>query len=852
MLLSIPVLHSQSAGVITGTVADSSNKMPVAGVIVQLVSPQNRILAYTVTADNGVFSLRNNDSTGVLLFKSMGYRQYTVPVSKTVSPLNILLVAEPVQLRDVVIKAPDILLKGDTLVYNVDKYADAQDRTIADVLKKMPGIEVDDGGQIKYNGKPINKFYIEGSDFLEGRYGLATNNISHRDVQNVEVMENHQPVRALQGVEYSENAGINIRLKEDAKLRWVGVVNGGAGFSPFLYDASLFAMRITKKFQNMETARLNNTGWNPASQSLRYVYDDMFGYSNRQDLSPDYISVDNVSTPLADKRTRFNRSTFFNTTNSLRLNSEYEIKTNITYSGDKLNSAYNSGVEYFDSSISPLVETGDITSRKHDFSGQIILQTNKPALFLKNNFLFDAGLNTAASNITGSYIIGQKTETPVYRFSNDLQLAKRINNRILTVTSHNRFERKPHSLSVENGEKQYFQNATTTNFQSVTEASYGWIFGQWQIRSRVGVKYDFSGVESELNGINFDSYSLVNDSYLTVLNGYLRADAIYENKRLRINPYVVTNYYAYRFDDNRTEKSNHVFVSPSFFALYRFTARLELFANVKYALIAPTTNIFYRGLIMSNYRYLNAGYPSFDAGEKRSATVSLRYRNPVSSVFANVETGYGKDNAALVNNQIFDADQIITTYYPASNCSDNFHVNGSISKGIAYGKIRIGIDAGYFNVNTTTMRNSSIVAYELDMLSVEPKIKGTFAKWLTVNYAVSLNKNIMNIKDNSAASSYANLKQALNITFLPTKKLQINVGGEHYYSLFNDDTANNLILPDIGARWVISDKIDLNISATNLLNETNYRYSRYGTLNETIVLYRIRPRNIVVSLQMQF
>ena len=66
------------------------------------------------------------------------------------------------KLKDVVVKAPSIRQRGDTISYNVASFADANDKSLADVLKKMPGIEVSDKGEIKYNGKAINKFYIEG------------------------------------------------------------------------------------------------------------------------------------------------------------------------------------------------------------------------------------------------------------------------------------------------------------------------------------------------------------------------------------------------------------------------------------------------------------------------------------------------------------------------------------------------------------------------------------------------------------------------------------------------------------------------------------------------------------------
>jgi hypothetical protein len=83
----------------------------------------------------------------------------------------------PTEIREVIVRAPAVTRRRDTLTYTVAKYADVTDRSIGDVLRKMPGIEVAKSGEVKYNGKAINKFYIEGLDMLEGRYGIATNNV---------------------------------------------------------------------------------------------------------------------------------------------------------------------------------------------------------------------------------------------------------------------------------------------------------------------------------------------------------------------------------------------------------------------------------------------------------------------------------------------------------------------------------------------------------------------------------------------------------------------------------------------------------------------------------------------------
>ena len=95
---------------------------------------------------------------------------------------------QQMELKEVTVKADKIRQHGDTLSYLVGAYQQQGDRVIGDVLKRMPGIEVSESGAIKFNGKAIKKFYVEDMDLLQGRYGLATNNINASDVASVQVL----------------------------------------------------------------------------------------------------------------------------------------------------------------------------------------------------------------------------------------------------------------------------------------------------------------------------------------------------------------------------------------------------------------------------------------------------------------------------------------------------------------------------------------------------------------------------------------------------------------------------------------------------------------------------------------
>ena len=119
---------------IVGVVTDGESAEPVAGAIVQAVGSK----VYTFTDSDGCFSL--NVEARQIRVQSMGYRSVEADVVD--SPMHIKMKPEATQLRDVIIKAPDIIQKSDTLVYPMSKWAQAQDRNLADVLRRLPGVAV--------------------------------------------------------------------------------------------------------------------------------------------------------------------------------------------------------------------------------------------------------------------------------------------------------------------------------------------------------------------------------------------------------------------------------------------------------------------------------------------------------------------------------------------------------------------------------------------------------------------------------------------------------------------------------------------------------------------------------------
>lgn len=126
-----------------------------------------------------------------------------------------------------------VTIKGDTLIYNADSFKNGSERKLEDVLKKLPGVEINEDGQIEVEGTTVNKLMVNGKDFFDGDTKLATKNIPSNAVDKVQVLRNYSEVGQLKGVQNNQdNVAINIKLKEGKENFWFGNITAGAGNAP--------------------------------------------------------------------------------------------------------------------------------------------------------------------------------------------------------------------------------------------------------------------------------------------------------------------------------------------------------------------------------------------------------------------------------------------------------------------------------------------------------------------------------------------------------------------------------------------------------------------------------------------
>ena len=254
---------------ISGIVTDSlQNPLDVANVVAINNNTQT-LDGFGITTPEGKFKINVKKNTAYIVKISyLGFETQEIQIETKEEDifLEVSMLLQPESLDEVelVYEIP-ITIQGDTIVYNTDSFVSGTEKKLADVLKKLPGIEVNDDGEIEVEGKAVTKVMVEGDDFFDGDSKLASKNIPANALDKVEVLRNYNEVSQLSGLTNNQdNVALNIKLKEGKKKFWFGEVTGGLGPDE-RYVAHPKLFYYSPKFSLSVLTDLNNVGEVPFS-----------------------------------------------------------------------------------------------------------------------------------------------------------------------------------------------------------------------------------------------------------------------------------------------------------------------------------------------------------------------------------------------------------------------------------------------------------------------------------------------------------------------------------------------------------------------------------------------------------
>lgn len=253
---------------ISGIVKDKNDNLPLPQVSIRLLSAKDSTFVTGISSkDNGTFSLKvPKAGSYIAAFSFLGYRNAYEPVqlSKGQPRRNlgdILLGSNDVLLQEAVVvgKAPEVVVKEDTVEFNADSYKTQPNSVVEDLLKKLPGVEVDSEGKITHAGKEITKILVDGKEFFSDDPKVASKNLPVDIIEKLQVVDRKSDLARLTGVDDGEEETvINLTIKKGMKRGWIGNVTGGYGLDG-RYEAGAMLNHFFGDNQVTILAGSNNT-----------------------------------------------------------------------------------------------------------------------------------------------------------------------------------------------------------------------------------------------------------------------------------------------------------------------------------------------------------------------------------------------------------------------------------------------------------------------------------------------------------------------------------------------------------------------------------------------------------------
>ena len=249
-----------------GTIKDEKNVALDMANIMAINQLTKAMDAYAITNEAGKFVLNLKANTAYTIKASyIGFQSFEKTVNTTATNMVFpIVLTEGTQLKDVeVVHEMPVTISGDTIIYNSDSFTNGTERKLEDVLKKLPGVEVNKDGEIEVEGKKVQKVMVEGKDFFDGDTKLATKNIPADALDKIQVLRNYNEVSNLKGLENNEESiALNIKLKEGKKNFWFGDMTAGIGVGHeeerYIINPKLFY--YNPKFSLNFIGNINNIG----------------------------------------------------------------------------------------------------------------------------------------------------------------------------------------------------------------------------------------------------------------------------------------------------------------------------------------------------------------------------------------------------------------------------------------------------------------------------------------------------------------------------------------------------------------------------------------------------------------
>lgn len=878
---------------LSGIVKDSIGNTLEAANIIALNKETNTLKSYSITNEKGEYQLQLNKGSDYNLKVSfIGYNSISLDVTPAIYKGEIIkdftLYEDNSQLDEVLLTYEmPVTINNDTIVYNSDSFKTGTEKKLGDVLKNLPGVEINADGQIEVEGKQVMKVMIEGKDFFDGDSKLAAENIPSDAVDKIEVIKNFSEIVQLKAVtNNADNIVINLKLKEGKKNFWFGDLTAGGGLEDrFLIHPKLFYYS-PKKSINIFTD-INNIGKIPFTPKDYYNFTGGLSKSSASSGTSFNMASDNLELSLLKNNKAKAISTKFGAANlSYSASKALDLNGFFIFSRNEVDLLEKSTTQF---TIDNLIEQSQKGTSQNNTLG---LAKFSSAYKPNSNFQFDYDLFIKLSNqdetndIISSFndvenVIGTET-------NNDQFSIKQKANMYYTLNADNILAS---SIQYELANKNPFYNASfwdlginpsTTALPFSNVLPYNMTQEDYTINqdksihtNKLDTKVDYYYLLNDKSNLNFTlgstlSHQKFNSSiFQTLDDGSIEnfTDPIFSNQdvtynfsdvflalhyklalgKFMFNPGISIHNYGLKNEQlGGVFSSNDTMVLPSFYVNLQLqkseSLRLTYFKTAEYSDI----NKIAEGYIFNNYNSLFQGNRTIANG--LYDTFKLSYFSFSLFNYTNVyaSLGYSKKKDDIKNNSVFN--QINTISTPINSLLDDETFSANASWGRTFGKYKVNLkinieQANYYNIINDVQQKSEALTqnYTVSMLTKYKKAP---------NFEIGYTRTINDYNNTNSETTFYTDKPFANMKAKFLKHFSFKSEYSFYNYQNKNQSINTYSFWDANLNYQHEDSNwEYTLGLTNILNTESLNQDQFNQNYSSSSQYFIQPRYTVFSIK---
>ena len=780
---------------ISGTVKSDSNKTPLESATVYLErAKDSSLVTYTISDKNGNFSLEGKtyDKQLDLLISYVGYKTYkkSILINKaeiSLPPINMLVDNNALDAVIVKSRAP-ITIKKDTLEFNVKSFKTKKDANVEDLLKQLPGVEVDETGKITVNGKDVNKILVNGKPFFGNDPTITTRNLTKELIEKVQITDTKTKAEAFAGEEGDkENKTINLTIKEENNKGVFGRVAAGGGTDKRYEFAGMLNV-----FDNDQRVSILAGGNNTNSAGFSFgEIQKMFGRGgsisfNRGAGGNNSFSIDGRSFGGGQGITA---SKNIGANYADKIGKKVDVSADYFYSGsnsDNKNSTQRENIlpdtRFFSDSNTSTYNESDNHSANLEFEVEI---DSTFKIDIEPSFRKSLSRNTYSSNeetrdvsdvLTNDSDVASFVETTGTNFSNEIDVTKRFGDKgaFFRLSLDNEFDNVDTDDSVNSETNVYGTTPETTIRDQFTDGERKLTSFSTSATYRLPLKgkeifldfrYNYRSDKRDNRRSTYDFDNGTQD--YTVFNNELSTD--FENNNNRSTPglslgfrkekwsFTLRSGYVFRTLENKDMLRPLLSLKRNFEALelgsnfnYRFSPKSSIYSGYRLSNQTPNVTQLSPFQDVSNPLNIRTGNPDLEPSNNHNLYAGFNAFDFQKGTGFYSHIGGNLTSNAVVSKSTIDENFVRNTTYTNVKGNYNVYGNASFSKSIKVDslrtfKYRIGIST---NFNKSVNFNND-VQYDSKNTSFSPNAEITF-NWKKVlelrpNYRVSFNNTKFDI-----------------------------------------------------------------------------------------------------------